>query len=79
MTLQDFFNLLADNPLWILSYFLLIPLTVVLTLAARNLTKTKIGRAFIAIRDNDLAAEVMGVNLLYYKLLAFFIGCFLAA
>ena len=40
--------------------------------------RTKVGRAFIAIRDNDLAAEVMGVNLLYYKLLAFFIGCFLA-
>jgi branched-chain amino acid transport system permease protein len=37
-----------------------------------------VGRAFIAIRDNDLAAEVMGVNLFYYKMLAFFIGCFLA-
>jgi branched-chain amino acid transport system permease protein len=37
-----------------------------------------VGRAFIAVRDNDLAAEVMGVNLLYYKLLAFFIGCFFA-
>ncbi|MCJ7763667.1 MAG: branched-chain amino acid ABC transporter permease, partial [Dehalococcoidales bacterium] len=29
-------------------------------------------------RDNDLAAEVMGINLFRYKLLAFFIGCFLA-
>lgn len=36
------------------------------------------GRAFIAIRDNDLAAQVMGINLFYYKLLAFFIGCFMA-
>ncbi len=45
---------------------------------ARNLVRTRVGRAFIAIRDNDLAAEVMGVNLLYYKLLAFFIGCFFA-
>ncbi len=36
------------------------------------------GRAFIAVRDNDLAAEVMGINILYYKLLAFFIGCFFA-
>jgi branched-chain amino acid transport system permease protein len=45
---------------------------------AKNLARTKVGRAFIAIRDNDLAAEVMGVNLLYYKLLAFFIGCFFA-
>ena len=32
----------------------------------------------MAIRDNDLAAEVMGVNLFRYKLLAFFIGCFFA-
>ena len=45
---------------------------------AKNLARTRVGRAFIAIRDNDLAAEVMGVNLLYYKLLAFFIGCFFA-
>ena len=42
------------------------------------MARTRVGRAFIAIRDNDLAAEVMGVNLFYYKMLAFFIGCFLA-
>ena len=34
--------------------------------------------AFVAIRDNDLAARAMGINLFRYKLLAFFIGCFLA-
>ncbi|GAH44795.1 unnamed protein product, partial [marine sediment metagenome] len=45
---------------------------------AKNLARTRVGRAFIAIRDNDLAAEVMGINLFRYKLLAFFIGCFLA-
>ncbi|HUT68774.1 MAG TPA: branched-chain amino acid ABC transporter permease [Dehalococcoidales bacterium] len=45
---------------------------------AKNLARAKVGRAFIAIRDNDLAAEVMGINPLYYKLLAFFIGCFFA-
>jgi branched-chain amino acid transport system permease protein len=45
---------------------------------AKNLARTRVGRAFIAIRDNDLAAEVMGVNLFYYKMLAFFIGCFMA-
>ena len=32
----------------------------------------------MAIRDNDLAAEVMGINLFRYKLTAFFIGCFYA-
>ena len=52
-------------------YYLLILITILLTLAARNLIKTKIGRAFIAIRDADIAAETMGVNLVYYKTLAF--------
>jgi branched-chain amino acid transport system permease protein len=59
-------------------FYLIILIAVLGVFFAKNLTRTKIGRAFIAIRDNDLAAEVMGVNLLYYKLLAFFIGCFFA-
>jgi branched-chain amino acid transport system permease protein len=61
------------------SYFYLVMIIVCLaTFAARNLVRTRAGRAFIAIRDNDLAAEVMGVNLWFYKLLAFFIGCVFA-
>ena len=59
-------------------YYLIIALTLIAGLAALNLTRTRAGRAFTAIRDNDLAAEVMGINLFYYKLLAFFIGCFYA-
>lgn len=59
-------------------YYLLIPLTFLLTLAARNLTKTKVGRAFVAIRDADIAAETMGVNLLFYKTLAFSVSAFYA-
>jgi branched-chain amino acid transport system permease protein len=59
-------------------FYLIILIAVLGVFFAKNLTRTKMGRAFIAIRDNDLAAEVMGVNLLYYKLLAFFIGCFFA-
>ena len=59
-------------------YYLVIIIAVICVFIAKNLARTKVGRAFIAIRDNDLAAEVMGVNLLYYKLLAFFIGCFFA-
>jgi branched-chain amino acid transport system permease protein len=39
----------------------------------RNLARSKIGRAFVAIRDNDLAAEIMGVEIFRYKLLSFFI------
>jgi branched-chain amino acid transport system permease protein len=59
-------------------FYLITIVAIIVIFVAKNLARTKVGRAFIAIRDNDLAAEVMGVNLLYYKLLAFFIGCFLA-
>ena len=57
-------------------YFILVMIIACLaTYLVKNIVRTRVGRAFIAIRDNDLAAEVMGVNLLYYKLTAFFIGC----
>jgi branched-chain amino acid transport system permease protein len=59
-------------------YYLIMVIVALCIFLAKNLARTKVGRAFIAVRDNDLAAEVMGINLLYYKLLAFFIGCFLA-
>jgi branched-chain amino acid transport system permease protein len=38
--------------------------------------KTRVGRALIAIRDSDIAAETMGVNLVFYKTLAFAISAF---
>jgi branched-chain amino acid transport system permease protein len=44
----------------------------------KNLFRTKVGRAFIAIRDRDVAASVMGVSLYRYKLLAFVISSFYA-
>lgn len=59
-------------------FYLIMPVTVIVVYATKNLARTRVGRAFVAVRDNDLAAEVMGVNLFRYKLLAFFIGCFLA-
>ena len=58
------------------SYFYLVMVFACLaTLMAKNIVRTRAGRSFIAIRDNDLAAEVMGVSLWSYKLQAFFIGC----
>ncbi len=58
------------------SYFWLVMFIACLgVFLAQNITRTRAGRAFVAIRDNDLAAEVMGINLFAYKLLAFFIGC----
>jgi len=59
-------------------FYLIMVITVLVVFFAKNLVRTRPGRAFVAVRDNDLAAEVMGINLFRYKLLAFFIGCFLA-
>ncbi len=59
-------------------YILLMTITIVMVLFARNLVRTKVGRAFIAIRDDDVAAETMGVNLTYYKTLSFAISAFYA-
>jgi len=56
-------------------FYMVTGLACLATLVAKNIVRTKAGRAFIAIRDNDLAAEVMGVSLWSYKLQAFFIGC----
>ena len=59
-------------------FYLIMVIVALCIFFAKNIARSRVGRAFIAVRDNDLAAEVMGINLLHYKLLAFFIGCFLA-
>lgn len=59
-------------------YFLLITITILLLLFMRNLIKTRVGRAFIAIRDADIAAQTTGVNIVYYKTLSFAISAFYA-
>lgn len=69
-------GLVFDTPAEI--YYLVTGIAVIVGLATRNITRSRVGRAFIAIRDNDLAAAVMGVNIYGYKLLAFFTGCFFA-
>lgn len=59
-------------------YYLIMAITVMMVYFAFNLVRTRVGRAFVAIRDNDIAAEIMGINLFVYKTLAFFIGAFYA-
>ncbi len=59
-------------------FYLIFALVVPATLFAKNLFRTRVGRAFIAIRDRDVAASVMGVSLLRYKLLAFVVSSFYA-
>jgi branched-chain amino acid transport system permease protein len=41
---------------------------------SHNVARSRLGRAFVAIRDNDLAAEIMGIDLFRYKLQAFFLS-----
>jgi branched-chain amino acid transport system permease protein len=59
-------------------YYIAIPFAVVMTFFAKNMMRSKPGRAFIAVRDNDKAAEGMGIDIFRYKLLAFAICTFYA-
>jgi len=57
-------------------YYLMVVLVILCTFAMANLLRSKIGRAWVAIRDNDIAAEALGVNIVLYKLFAFFVAGF---
>jgi branched-chain amino acid transport system permease protein len=59
-------------------FFLIFISLILMTLFAVNIMRTKYGRAFIAIRDNDRAAEGMGIPIFKYKLLSFGISSFYA-
>ncbi len=59
-------------------YFVSLAILVVMTVFAMNLVRTRVGRAWVAIRDHDVAAKILGVNITHYKLLAFAIGSFYA-
>jgi branched-chain amino acid transport system permease protein len=59
-------------------YALTMTVTVLLALAARNLMRSRVGRAFQAIRDSDIAASMAGVDLARYKTLSFAVSAFYA-
>ncbi len=59
-------------------YWVIVPVTLLLLTGAANLLRTRIGRAFIAVRDRDISAEVLGIPLLRTKLLSFAISSFYA-
>lgn len=59
-------------------YWVIVPVALLLLVGTANLFRTRIGRAFIAIRDRDISAEVLGIPLLRYKLLSFAISSFYA-
>ncbi len=68
------FQLVGDRH----NFYLIFVCALVLGLAARNLARTHHGRAFVAVRDRDFSAEILGVNLLRTKLMAFAVGAFYA-
>jgi len=59
-------------------YYIAMVFTCAMCFFAKGIVRSGIGRAFMAIRDNDIAAEAMGINIFRYKLLAFIICTFYA-
>ena len=59
-------------------YFFLLFFAALATVGMINLARSRIGRAFIAIRDQDVAAEIIGINIFRYKLLSFAVASFYA-
>ena len=59
-------------------YFMILPVAIAAYVAALNLGRSRVGRAFIAVRDRDVAAEIIGVDIFRYKLLAFALSSFYA-
>jgi len=57
-------------------YLLVLAIVVVLTLAAKNLVRGRIGRMWMAMRDMDIAAEIIGIRPLHAKLSAFAVSSF---
>jgi branched-chain amino acid transport system permease protein len=57
-------------------YLFVLTVVVLLALAAKNLVRGRVGRAWMAIRDMDVAAEIIGVRPLRTKLLAFAVSSF---
>jgi branched-chain amino acid transport system permease protein len=60
------------------NYYLVLGFVMVMTLLAKNLVRSEIGRAWMAIRDMDVAAEVIGIRPLHTKLSAFAVSSFFA-
>jgi branched-chain amino acid transport system permease protein len=75
------FEISQDGP-WLSTngkgFLMMLFFLVLLTMVAKNLQRSRTGRAFQAIRDRDVAAEIMGVNEFRYKLTAFGISSFYA-
>jgi branched-chain amino acid transport system permease protein len=64
-----------DNDLKV--YFMMLVLVIFCVIIMVNLLRSRVGRAWVAIRDNDISAAVMGINVVKYKLSACFVAGFI--
>lgn len=70
----EMFGIKFDTPQ--LRYLLVLSIVALLALLAKNMVRTTTGRAWMAVRDMDVAAEVIGIRLMHTKLLAFAVSSF---
>ena len=59
-------------------YFFSLAIASFMMWGAKNLIRSRVGRAFMAIRDNDISAQIIGIPVFPYKLLSFLIASFYA-
>ncbi|MEP7181531.1 MAG: branched-chain amino acid ABC transporter permease [Betaproteobacteria bacterium] len=68
------FGVAFDTPLE--KYLLVLSIVSLMALAAKNMVRSEVGRAWMAVRDMDVAAEVIGIRIMYTKLTAFAVSSF---
>jgi branched-chain amino acid transport system permease protein len=72
-SISSIYNFLSGRPMsqdmWL--YYFTLAITIGIYIASVNLLRSRSGRAFMAIRDNEIAASAMGVDVALYKTLAF--------
>lgn len=71
-----FFDSFLDERQWM--YYVTMSVAIFMTILFWTLTRSRFGRAFVAVRDSEIGAEQMGVNVPFYKALAFAISSFYA-
>jgi branched-chain amino acid transport system permease protein len=71
---MQIFGFAFDTP--VRKYLLVLSVVALLALAAKNITRSAMGRAWMAVRDMDVAAEVIGIPIMRTKLLAFAVSSF---
>ena len=62
----------------LMAIIILLAILVLIIAFCVRINNSRVGRAFAAIKADDHAAELMGINVVYYKMMAFIIGAFIA-